>query len=203
VCAANCGDESFKTRVLFKTAEGEGKYLTGEGDCLFITEEFKVRALAPAVSDAEKENLIKATECADSGEEFKLPVEEKAEEPPKAKEPISEAIAEAAAEAQSVEEQTEEKEEKKETAEEAPVKKWSKVPKEERPEAYILNALKTFVEKKEASVSLLQRRPLNMNYAMAERTLNWMAEKGYVEKTYPLGYWKLLIDEEDFKTLYE
>lgn len=200
---------SFSDKVVFRKTDCgcATKYLTGDGDCYFKTGEFNVRVSAPYITEKEREELFKAIAAVDAGEEY-IPTGEISEkdvspETDEAEEAISEAIEEAIAVNEEIPEETNADGAEAKNIENASVEsKWTKVPESELPEEYMLTALKLFVERKEASISLLQRRPLSMNYVMAEKAIKWMAEKGYVEKIFPLGYWKLLIDEKDYKTLF-
>ena len=163
----------------------------------------------PAVEEtpAAEEVPVEETPVAEEPAVEETPV---AEEPAVEETPVEEApaetiIEEPVAEEPAVEETpvAEEIPVEETPVEEAPAPVWTKVPEEERPSELYLRALKIFVTRKAASISILQQRPLLMNYTKANEIYLWMASKGYISEPDELGYRKLLIDEEDYKTLYE
>lgn len=80
---------------------------------------------------------------------------------------------------------------------------WTYVPEEERPAKIYLDALKLFIDRNRVGISILQQRPLMLNYYKAAKIVDWMSEKGYVSKPDEFGNRKLLISLQDYYDMYK
>lgn len=139
------------------------------------------------------------------------PSKEQAEEPSEGTEetkpeaqPSEEQTKETADETQEAEEPAEEQTEEvpEEVSEEPKKPVWTKVPEEEMPNKLYLKALAICIHKNAASISILQQRPLYCNFSKAMEIYSWMVEKGYLSEADERGNRTLLVDEDDFETLF-